>query len=175
MSAVEEWFDTAVEDELAAACARITQRGGKVSNLASLRDRIRQDLEEKRGTVAWGVIKAKYEQPFVTQQRWCCVCDKPVRRGRVTAWLEDHKGNTFCSQECQHNTERHPISYAEWKERLRAKGKMTTRRWRDSDLWPHPTGVPTGEEICITWEDTFPGEPRLAKDAPDVVDIDWDA
>ena len=54
----------------------------------------------------------------------------------------------FCSQECKLNTDKHPISYMEYRRRMKKAGSMTTRRREIVG-----GEVVDGEEFTITWDE----------------------
>ena len=148
MTEREHWFDRAVEDRLGEIIDKYRSQGKDVHNVGALRNKVANDLDALRGTSAWVAVKQQYDPMPTNRLAWCCVCDKPVTRGSVTAWLENKVGNVFCSQECKDNTAKHPISYAEYKRRLKEKGSMTSRRkeFVNGELVD-------GEEFTITYDE----------------------
>jgi len=144
----EHWFDRAVEDKLGEIIDRYRQQGKPVNNVGALRSRVAADLDALRGTAQWVALTQRYDPKPTNKLAWCCVCDKPVTRHSVTAWLEDKTGNVFCSQECKLNTDKHPISYMEYRRRMRKAGSMTTRRREIVG-----GEVVEGEEVTITWDE----------------------
>lgn len=143
----EHWLDRAVEDRLGEIIDKYRSQGKDVHNVGALRKKVDADLNALRGTAAWIALKQQYDPQPTNKVAWCCVCDKPVARHSVSAWLEDKKGNVFCGQECRDNTEKHPISFTEYKRRVKEKGSMTSRRREIVN-----GEVVDGEEFTITYE-----------------------
>jgi len=143
----EHWFDRAVEDELGRIIDKYRAAGKDVHNVGALRNKVNADLNGLRGSAAWVALKQKYDPQPTNRIAWCCVCDKPVNRGSVTAWLEDKRGNVFCSQACRDNTDKHPITYLEYRRRVRKAGSMTSKRREIIN-----GEVVDGEEFTITWD-----------------------
>lgn len=163
MTQREAWFDRAVEDKLGEIIDRYRAQGKPVHNVGSLRNRVIADIDGLRGSAAWVGLKQRYDPQPVNRMAWCCVCDKPVQRNAVSAWLEDKTGNVFCSEECRLDTKNHPISYNEWRKRLKKAGSMTTRRREIIG-----GEVVLGEEFTIRWEDVKNQGPPLPElDAAD--------
>ena len=168
----ENWFDRAVEDKLQQAIDRIRAKGQDVHNVGALRNRVKADLEAMRGTSGWTQLANKYNPPPRNELRWCCVCDRPVTSGAVTAFLTNKMGDTFCSIECQQDEHNHPITFAEWKARLKAAGSMTTHRRVLVD-----GEIVDGDQITITYDRIKDaGNPIDEYAAPaGKPDIDWDS
>lgn len=143
----EPWLDRAIEDKLGEIINNYRSKGQPVHNVGALRQRVAADINALRGTSAWVAMQQRYEPRPMNRLAWCCVCDKPVTSGAVTAWLEDKSGNIFCSQECRDNTDRHPISLDEYKRRMKERGSMTTTRKEIIG-----GEVVDGEQITITWD-----------------------
>lgn len=144
----EHWLDRAIEDKLGEIIDKYRAQGKDVHNVGALRNRVAADINGLRGTSQWGALKQKYDPAPQIRVAWCIVCDKPVNRGSVSAWLEDKKGWVFCSKACQDNTDKHPIGWSEFKRRLRDNGPMTTHRIEFDGTIPY-----AGEQITITWDD----------------------
>lgn len=143
----ENWLDRAVEDKLQQAIDRIRAKGQDVHSVGALRKRVREDLEAMRGTSGWTQLANKYNPPPRNELRWCCVCERPVTGGAATAFLTNRMGDTFCSVQCQQDEHNHPISFAEWKLRVKEQGSSVAARrvLRDGE-------VTDGEQIEITWD-----------------------
>lgn len=144
----EAWIDRAVEDKLSEVIDKYRSQGRDVHSVAGLRARVRADVEALRGTSQWVVLREHYNPMPKNRVAWCCVCEKPVNSGSTTAWLEDKVGNIFCSDECRLNTDKHPISFREWKARVKAKGSVTTQR---KDIVGGE--VVLGDDFTISFED----------------------
>jgi hypothetical protein len=144
----EHWFDRAVEDRLGEIIDKYRSQGKDVHNVGALRNKVANDLDALRGTSQWVALTQRYDPKPTNKVAWCCVCDKPVARHSVSAWLEDKTGNVFCSKECQADTRNHPISYVEYRRRMREAGSMTTRRREIVG-----GEVVLGEEFTLTWDD----------------------
>lgn len=168
----ENWFDRAVEDKLQQAIDRIRAKGQDVHNVGALRNRVKADLEAMRGTSGWTQLANKYNPPPRNELRWCCVCDRPVTSGAVTAFITNKMGDTFCSIECQQDEHNHPITFAEWKARLKDAGSMTTYRRVLVD-----GEITDGDQITITYDQMRDmGNPIDEYAAPSRnPDIDWDS
>ena len=161
----EEWFDRAVEDELQAVIDRIRNSGKDVHNVGSLRKKVDADLNARRGTPAWTLLRNRYDPLPSNEVRWCCVCDRPLSNRVVTAWLEDNRGNTYCGKECQEDTRNHPITWSEFKSRVRDAGSHTCRRREIVD-----GVVVEGEEITVTYDEIK----HIGAPLSDLM-IDWDS
>jgi hypothetical protein len=165
----EHWLERAVEDRLGEVIDKYKAEGKDVHSVAGLRKRVRSDVEAMRGTAEWAKLRAKYEERRHNRLAWCCVCDRPVTAGSVTVWIEDKVGNVFCSEDCRLNTDRHPITFKEWKARVKAKGQSTTRR-------KEIVGgeVVEGEEFTITYEQIKDiGDPLVEELVPYDTSVDW--
>lgn len=166
----EPWLERAVEDRLGEVIDKYRAQGKDVHSVGGLRNRVKADVEAMRGTAEWAKLRARYEERPRNRLAWCCVCDKPVTSGSVTAWLEDKVGNVYCSQECKLDTNRQPITFKEWKSRLKAKGSSTTRR-------KEIVGgeIVLGDEFTITYEDIKDiGDPvESAEYVPYDTSVDW--
>lgn len=145
---LEHWFDRAVEDRLNDIINKYRQQGKDVHHVGGLRQRVAADLNALRGTAEWAKMRLRYDPPPKNRLAWCCVCDKPVTSGAVSAWLEDKGGNIYCSQQCRDNTEKHPITFTEFKQRMKDRGSMTTRRKEIIG-----GEVVLGDEFTITYDD----------------------
>lgn len=169
----ENWLDRAVEDKLQEAIDRIRAKGQDVHSVGALRKRIQADIEAMRGTIGWTQLANKYNPPPRNELRWCCVCERPVTSGAVTAFLTNRMGDTFCSIECQQDEWNHPITFAEWKQRVKDQGKsVATRRvLKDGQLVD-------GEQISVSWDRLeHMGNPLAdaAHSAEPKPMIDWDS
>lgn len=172
----EHWLDRAVEDKLGQVIDKYRSQGKDVHNVAALRSRVASDINALRGTPQWSALVNRYDPKPVNRIAWCCVCDKPVNRGSVSAWLEDRVGNVFCSQECKNNTDRHPISLDEYKRRVKERGSMTTHRKEIVD-----GEVVEGDQITFTWDQVKdwggpyiePAEPVAVSGDAAADEIEW--
>ena len=144
----EHWLDRAIEDKLGEVIDRYRAQGKAVNNVGALRTRVAADVQALRGTAAWVALKQKYDPAPVVRAGWCTACGKPFHRGAVSAWVEDKKGWEFCSRECMDNKDKHPISWKEFKTKVRDKGSVSTHRLE----FVNGETVP-GEQITITWDD----------------------
>ena len=175
----EHWLDRAIEDKLGEVIDRYRAQGKSINNVGALRTRVAADINGLRGSAQWGALKQKYDPAPQVRAGWCTACGKPFHRGAVSAWLEDKKGWEFCSKECMDNKDRHPISWSEFKTRVREKGSVSTERL-------DPSGEPIpGDQITITWNDVknvgkpiadLPSPIAVAAAAAAAVDdeIEWD-
>jgi len=173
----EHWLDRAIEDKLGEVIDRYRAQGKAVNNVGALRTRVAADIQGLRGTAAWSSLKQKYDPAPQVRVGQCTACSKPFQRDSVSAWLEDKKGWEFCSKECMEDEKHHPISWAEFKGRVREKGSVSTHRLEivDGELVP-------GGQITITWDDVkdvgkpIPDLPSTGVAAAVAVDdeIEWD-
>lgn len=172
----EHWLDHAIEDKLGEVIDRYRAQGKAVNNVGALRTRVAADIHGLRGTPAWAALKQKYDPAPQVRVGWCTACSKPFHRGAVSAWLEDKKGWEFCSKECMENKDMHPISWSEFKTRVRDKGSVSTER-----LDPYGEPIP-GDQITITWDEIknvgqpIPDLPTtgVAAVSADDDEIEWD-
>ena len=173
----EHWLDRAIEDKLGEVIDRYRAQGKAVNNVGALRTRVAADIQGLRGSAAWVALKQKYDPAPQVRVGQCTACSKPFQRDSVSAWLEDKKGWEFCSKECMEDEKHHPISWGEFKSRVRDKGSVSTHRLEivDGELVP-------GDQITITWDDVknvgqpIPDLPTTGAAAVAVVDdeIEWD-
>lgn len=172
----EHWLDRAIEDKLGEVIDKYRAQGKAVHNVGALRTRVAADINGLRGSAAWVGLKQKYDPAPQVRVGHCTACSKPFQRGSVSAWLEDKKGWEFCSKECLENKDKHPISWSEFKSRVREKGSVTTERL---DEFGNPI---IGDQITITWDDVknvgrpIPDLPTPSVAVAVVVDdeIEWD-
>ena len=170
----EEWITQATEDRLQTAIDGYRAKGQPVNSVGALRNKIRNEIEATRGTAAWVAIRERYNPTPRNTVAWCCVCDRPVKQHAISSWLEDGRGNIYCGSECQSNTSRHPISFQEWKQRLKDKGSLTTHRLKIVS-----GELVEGGEITIKYEDVAKFGSPLRESAGVVVavdnSIDWES
>lgn len=167
----EHWLDRAIEDKLGEIIDKYRAKGQDVHNVGALRQRVAADINALRGSSQWAALTARYDPKPTNTLAWCCVCDKPVTRNGVSAWLENKRGDVFCSIECQHDTAKHPISLNEFKRRMKEKGSMTTHR-KEFDAGM----IVEGEQITLTWDDVKDWGGPLREEPVSVVSddgIDW--
>lgn len=170
----EHWLERAVEDKLGQVIDKYRSQGKDVHNVAALRKRVAADINALRGTAEWAALRQRYEPAPKNRLAWCCVCDKPVSSGSVSAWLEDKTGRVFCSQQCRDDAKHVFISLDEWKRRVKEKGSVTGHR-------KEVVGgeVVDGEAFTLTWDQVKDwAGPYVEPQAPDAVvvaadEIEW--
>lgn len=143
----EHWLERAIEDKLGEVIDKYRAQGKAVNNVGALRTRVAADINGLRGSAQWAGLRQKYDPAPQVRVGYCTACSKPFQRGAVSAWLEDKKGWEFCSKECLDNKDKHPISWEEFKTRVRDKGSVSTDR-----LDSHGNPIP-GDQITITWDE----------------------
>ena len=167
----ESWLDRAVEDKLGEIIDKYRAQGKDVHNVGALRTRVAADINGLRGGAGWAALRERYDPAPRNTVAWCLACDKPVNRGSVTAYLSDKGNNIFCSLECKENTARHPISWQEFKRRVKEKGSVSTHRIEFDYCEPVE-----GEQITITWDQIKDfGPPLLDVAAPTGAAVNADA
>ena len=156
----EHWLDRAVEDKLGQVIDKYRAQGKDVHNVGRLRERVAADIQALRGTPQWLVLRQRYEPAPTNKMGWCRGCDKPISSGSVSAWLEDKNGSVWCSAECRDDPKNQPITWAEFKARVRAKGQVSVPRRELVDGL-----VVDGELITVTWDEIK----NVGKPIPDEV------